>query len=363
MVLSSYPQSSRFVTNKWINETLALSDPKEGLTVTQLKELANLCGANAAQINVSHVSPKTYRAILHSIVDSGFPALLVFSTDDPDDHVVGVFGHTKNTDEWHPQTGPAYSGAPSAHYYASSEWVDHFIIHDDNFGPYFCFNSKSLEEEHGEEREADAKEENDNDEVLEEHGDVEHEGEQGEGSGTEPTIGAKWIFGIFPQEIKLFPSIAENLSAIQLYNVLSKETLAGESRWLNYITEYNWQYVLRTTLVHSDHYKDHLRGSVGHDGSRLGSDEMDFFDSLPKFFWMTEFSLPSLSTGNGSKLGEVLVEADKKLDEANMFDSIIGVRVPLNLFLSNPNSKMSSFKLSLDSHSKMFQRYEHNHEW
>ena len=106
------------------------------------------------------MEPAEYVSVLTSAADSGEIALLVFNTgpevdeEDPADpvalsnsHVVVVYGYTRNSDEWHPQAIPAYAqvGAPAAGHCPSSAWVDHFIIHDDNYGPYLALSSQALE--------------------------------------------------------------------------------------------------------------------------------------------------------------------------------------------------------------------------
>ncbi|OPY71418.1 MAG: hypothetical protein A4E63_01539 [Syntrophorhabdus sp. PtaU1.Bin050] len=86
--------------------------------------------------------PINYRDFVYQHIESGSPVLLVFSIDDRVSHVVPVLGHTLNTDVWAPEAVPAYLGDEPSRFedfYASVRaWVDHFIIHDDNFGMYFC---------------------------------------------------------------------------------------------------------------------------------------------------------------------------------------------------------------------------------
>jgi hypothetical protein len=128
------------ITNASINSLLNVVPPFSGLSIAQIQSVVNAYGGVTACVaDCKGISASTYLSILGSIVESGHIALLVFSTGhnvaaaQNMQHVVAVFGHTRNSDEWHPQAVPAYAGPQSAKYYPGSAWIDHFLIHDDNF--------------------------------------------------------------------------------------------------------------------------------------------------------------------------------------------------------------------------------------
>jgi hypothetical protein len=76
---------------------------------------------------------------LYGFIESGFPALVGFESDEPKPrrHIIPVFGHTFNEDTWLPNAQRAYFGGKLS-YYPSENWLSTFVVHDDNFGPYFC---------------------------------------------------------------------------------------------------------------------------------------------------------------------------------------------------------------------------------
>lgn len=147
-----------------INAIVGGDEPEKGLMVDQFKAgLVALTGNQVKVIDCEGLTPAEYVSVLTSAADSGDLALLVFQTQ-PDasrgqavetqgcegegahegkdeqvtHHVVVIYGYTRNSDEWHPQALPEYSGGPDATHRPASAWVDHFIIHDDNFGPYLA---------------------------------------------------------------------------------------------------------------------------------------------------------------------------------------------------------------------------------
>ena len=109
------------------NAVVARQNISEGLTLDEMVAVVEQLGGREAEvIDCSGMEPAQYLAIIASIVESGDRALLVFPTHKAgEEHVVTVFGHTRNSDEWHPQAIPAYAG-PSAQFYTSSMWIDHF---------------------------------------------------------------------------------------------------------------------------------------------------------------------------------------------------------------------------------------------
>lgn len=325
MALNTATENSNNTTNDSINTTLNIGPPILGLTLDQIVNVIADDGLKAQVTDCTNLSPATYTSLLDSIIESGFIALLVFKTSGPDEHVVTVFGHTRNSDEWHPQALPAYSGPGSSSYYPSSQWTDHFLIHDDNFGPYYCLSSKSF----------------DGSDKIEVH----------------------WIIGIYPTEIKLSPLLAEPIAAIVLDLLVPKMKVTGSDRWLDYMNSSKWKYILRTLLVRKDQYLDHIKKLVGHDNSKMAKTDMALLNTLPDLFWIAEFSLPGLFTGNRSKLGEVILDAKIEYDPKNFQGAVVGVRAPGLLLLIDKKQAVTSHVIGLKSHSAMFRQRYHEHEW
>jgi hypothetical protein len=325
MILNTMLSKIDVVSGQSINNLLGRLPSKSGLTIQDVEAvIQSVPGLSARVIDCSQFQDQVFSSSLVSVVESGHMALLVFTTGGSDEHVVTVFGHTRNTDEWHPQALPVYSGAPSAPYYPSSSWVDHFTIHDDNFGPYYSLSNRAL--------------------------------------SSLPAVKPHWIVAVRRSNPALLSVIAEILAAIQLANALPSFVSLSSNRWFDYITRGSWAYVLRTILVTKELYLKHLSAAIGHDGTRFTASELKSFDIIPEEFWMVEFSLPYLYTGNRSKLGEVLISTEN-LDAGNLEKSILGFRLPGLVLLPSQSGKFAGTSVSLLSHIPLFMSREHDQEW
>jgi hypothetical protein len=315
----------RQVTAKAVNNTLGIVPPVSGLTLQQVHDTIALRGISAVITDCSSISPPEYLSILASIVESGFVALLVFTTSRTDEHVVTIFGYTRNSDEWHPQALPEYSGPSSALYYPASSWIDHFLIHDDNFGPYYTLSSRAFE--------------------------------------SDPNVKAHWIIGLYPRSLQVLPHFAEANTAVVLTNVLPLLANLGKGKWFKYITTTQHKYILRTILMTKQSYIDHIQNGVAHDGSKAAPQEITMLQSLPDWFWMVEFSLPPLFTGNRSKLGEVLLDVDMLPGLIDFRELVAAVRLPeLWIWRVSPGN-IQGMQGGISAHLGIFQHRGHDHVW
>ncbi len=312
-----------------INTRLGITPPCEGLSLGQIVEVIESCGLEAEVADCDKLNLSQRLALLGSIVESGDQALLVFKTGEqrdglPEEHVVLVFGHTRHSDEWHPQAIPTYGGPGSAKYLSASAWIDHFLIHDDNLGPYYTLGSHALE--------------------------------------SDPDVTAHWIIAVRRQTPTLTANGAEGIAAATLTNILPLLATSACGKWFDYITQKTWKYVLRPILMDRADYLAHLAEAEGHDFSRMTEDEIARFELLPDRLWMVEFSLPALFTGNRSKLGEVLLEADPK-DLSEPEAVFVGLRMPNLMLVRNEAGDMVQSPSSLVSHSLVFRRTSCGTEW
>lgn len=299
-----------------IDKQVGDASSADGMRVEQIADaLAYFTGADIAQVNCDGLQAGEYASILTAVADSGDIALLVFKTgpkgefgevEEASDqgpqanHVVVVFGYSRNSDEWHPQAMPEYSGAPSARHSPASAWADHFIIHDDNFGPYLTLSSRALE--------------------------------------ADPSVEADHIIVVRRLKTNFDAHVAEAASAI----ILTQATQffaddAPDNRWLNYLLRYAKPFVTRPVLLTRDEYSAHLSSAVAHDGSTVGAQILEkVVNQLPEILWMVEFTVPDLYTGNHSKLGEVLLDANLANAETFSEERFTGIRVPSRFMLARP---------------------------
>jgi hypothetical protein len=317
-----------------INELVGITDPTKGMQVDDIIRVIEHFGYMVRVIAADRFNTQQYISALSAIVESGDRALLVFTTGNArdtssqDEHVVLVIGHTRHSDEWHPQAIPAYAGPSATPYYPSSEWIDHFLIHDDNFGPYLTLSSHALEHN--------------------------------------PNVSAKHIIAIRERDTNLEAPFVEPLAASQLGNLLPSFKDRNCDRWLQRIAGTGGPFVLRSLLITRAAYTEHLAVSRGHDGSAISESELNLLRVLPEHFWIVEFSLPALFTGNHSKLGEVIIAAheDPSVDIEDQALTL-AVRLP-GFFLTRKVVDDENFDVttvSLTSHSPVFRLSSNTQIW
>jgi hypothetical protein len=316
-----------FVTNASINSLLAIKPPFSGLSISQIQTAINAYGGVTACVaDCTNLSAATYLSILSSIVESGHIALLIFSTAQNIQHVVAVFGHTRNSDEWHPQAVPAYAGPQSARYYPGSAWIDHFLIHDDNFGPYYSLSSRALE--------------------------------------VDPQVKAQFIIALHPDGVpNMVASYAETIAAIMLTNWFPSLGSLSSNRWYQYMIKNKSSYVLRTILIARSTYTEHLRNMKDHDGNANDPSEIANFGALPERFWMIEISVPYLFTGNRTKLGELLLDAQQAVNPADLNGIFLAMRLPGLLLVKDAAGDVQHRDLGVCAHVPMFQCRVHDQVW
>jgi len=277
--------------------------------------------------------PLPYWRFIYSIIESGFP-VLVFFTAGQLQHVICVIGHTLNSDVWDGEARLAYSGAPRAEYLSSASWVDHFVMHDDNYGMYFCMPSKALYPRT-------------------------KDGESFQLTGA---------LGIVPTQIEVGPVEAELHASVALRNTLSSSDLR-ECYWLRVLKQEDAVFgkwlVLRTLFVSKGRYQQHLQEMEDVEGNVLkASDIRVLMDrNLPEHFWMTEITLTDVYTANKRKLGEVLfdlsdpqIKGDDSLDAytRKVFSKCLAIRLPGNIVIPRAESEdavsLSVSRTSLTGH-------------
>lgn len=349
MVVNSMRPGKARLTNRAINDALG-GVPSDGLVPSQIKTIIESAGDLSVDIvNCQNIKAVDYISILTAAAESGDIALLTFTTgakgsrqtgvlsgaevpEAPDDeagadtHVVVVVGHTLNSDEWHPQALPAYSGLPGSRYSPSSDWVDHFVIHDDNFGPYFTLSSRALE--------------------------------------LDPSVKASRIIIIRDRPCHSKAFAAEAAASVVLSKLLPPLVGLASNSWFDRITTSEQDYVTRPVLVTRERYMAHIEAAVGHDGSRTTADERAVLATLPEHFWMVEFTIADLFTGNKSKLGEVLFQPN--WDRCDV-SQLCALRLPglFCLHASDPEGRQVAepHSWSLTSHVGIYRTRNHDHEW
>ncbi|MFO8008844.1 MAG: hypothetical protein R6V05_14040 [Candidatus Brocadiia bacterium] len=264
-----------------------------GLDEKAIWECAEQCGFAPKRWDFFANPNIEYHDVVYPMVESGCPTLLEFTTIPGQySHVVPVLGHTLNTDAWAPQAEPAYSRYSPVFppHISTSRWVDHFIISDDNFGPYLCLPVLSLRKR------------------------------------TIPRwdsqFRARKAIALFSQRVG-YTSVSVERKAASVYWFVLKELSSGTatSRVKEQIFTPVWRAVddpkyhrpspvMRMVLSDRDAYLDHLRQTI-YGREELPTDIAARLMDLEGRFWVCEVTLPDLYTGNKTKLGDILIGAGR----------------------------------------------------
>jgi hypothetical protein len=289
------------ISNRQINETLGIDHTagrtvKGGLRVEQIElVLKNFGLFPYAQDFLTHAEVD-YAEYLYPFVESGNPVILSFHPTYDSGHVVTIIGHTMNSDRWDCEAHLAYDpgSRPFELFHASSTWVDHFLINDDNFGMYTALPVGYLRNP-----------------IRPRY---------------DPTRRARWVVSVFPSASAVLPYVAElyavEKSVVSLRKLEGGKDSAGRplletiprNRWLSRLIaqskEPTKRLVARTVLTEKGEYVAFLRrisDLKDSEGSQLRPEDISDVESLlPVKFWVTEMTLPDLYTANKHKLGDMI---------------------------------------------------------
>jgi hypothetical protein len=125
----------------------------------------------------------------------------------------------------------------------------------------------------------------------------------------------------------------------------------SDNYWIDYLADKKDVLILRSVLMDKARYIEHLKDARAHDQSRLDRDSLARLDLIEDRFWMVEFSLPPLYTGNQSKLGEVIVSIQDGLDNV---ERVRAIRLPGSVLTRIDPETLTLKPCSLESHSAVF---------
>jgi hypothetical protein len=264
--------------------------------------------------------PTEYQRQLYGFIESGCPALIGFEADpkpgqssEPARHAIPVFGHTFDEDAWLPDAHRLYFGG-SLSYYPSENWLGNFVIHDDNFGPYFYLPRHFLKK--------------DNFRLM--------YGLKGCAS-TFNAVDAEAIAFAFCDAIRRrYPRLHRDW-----YDRFAIYTQRG---WL----------VLRTLMIGKADYLRHIREVESREHDRLEPEFQQHFEQfLPAHFWMVEASAPELFACTRRKFGELLLAIDKPAQPLE-FALLLAARLP-GFLLLNPGGGNINIRITkLIGHTPLF---------
>jgi hypothetical protein len=263
--------------------------------------------------------PTEFQRDLYGFVESGFPALMGFELDPPPGatngsrHVIPVFGHTFNEDTWLPNAQRAYFGG-DGRYYPSENWLSTFLVHDDNFGPYYCLPRSFLKQEK-----------------------------------------FRLIYGIHLEALALRAAEAEAIGFSYIDAIAKSFRFTGQGWYDRFVIfcRSGWL-VLRTILVQKAAYLSHLNGLRDWDERSLEPESISILEShLPGKFWLIEASATELFASSRRKFGEVLLAADKTMPKPLDTSLLIAGRLP-GMYFVNQTTGFGVTQTQLQGHSALF---------
>ncbi len=279
----------------------------EGLSSLELEKVFRYYGFKPYKQTFLKENQRYFREFIYGFIESGYPALLTFTTPSPSNeiigHVVAVVGHTWNGNSWLPPAFANYAGRfnPEKPYLSSLGWIDDLLVHDDNFGMQLSLPAHAFKPE--------------------DYPDP--------GIGFTPTE----AIGILPlrKSVKLLAHNAERIAFSAIHQVFNMFYTEGDLPKENYYLEHLQGHILhphartavcRTSLVERSDYLEHLRqednkGKVYIDSSL---NQIAAHLSNCKRVWLVEVSEPDLYVGNLSKVIDVIINPE--------FDALDSVKAP-----------------------------------
>jgi hypothetical protein len=315
-----------------------LDEKAPGLNASQINKVLESYGLTFTWMDFFENPNVEYDEYIYRFLESRCPVILAFSTATMF-HVVPVIGHTLNTDIWRPEAEFAYKrDLGRLNYKSSAAWVDHFIIHDDNFGMYFCLPVGALKRV-----------------TLPKYDSI---------------FRTYQAVAIIPSSLKTPAWEAEWASLIVIRDKLKKisERSLPIDEWSIRVLKSESIYsprpvIVRTLFLKKDDYKKSLNDK-DFKGNRYSENEKkQLLKNLPDLFWMSEITIQDLYTANKTKIIDFFYTCDKAPNKKNtdIFERWIQIRCPYALIVNNKNGDEIVSKMSVESHYPLY-RFENSED-
>lgn len=245
-----------------------------GVSPEQMQSVLSDCGLEYSKIiheptKTTLKLPGDYQSDLYGAIESGQPALLGFELNDKRRHIIPVIGHTFNEDTWVAPAARAYFDGGLS-YFPSENWLSTYVVHDDNFGPYYCIPRHFLQKDN-----------------------------------------FRIILSLKRHPSKTGSVEAEAIALAYLKGIAS--ALSDGNVWMERFKAYaqSGLLVLRALHVTRKEYLNHVQAGECWDGQVVDGDCVTRMEpELPEFFWMVETSAPELFSATRRKFGEILIASD-----------------------------------------------------
>jgi len=344
MTINNIP-NIEIITTEDINKILSIDHVKvkikhnQGLSEEDIKMVLEKHGLSYNHKDFFEEPNVMYDDYIYRYIESKCPVLLVFTTDDYlNAHVVSVIGHTLNTDIWKPEAEQAYTSRATIidSNKSASKWIDHFIIHDDNFGMYSCLPVDTLKRV-----------------TL---------------PRQDPRFRASFAISVIPAGVHT-PGWEAEWASLYILRAFLKDLIKNNVRlddWtgrivMSMLTNPPQPIVARTFLSKKEEYESTLYEKDFDGNSFTDEDRQNLTRNLPDLFWITEVTLPDLYTTNKHKIVDLFYVSDEPMaTSVNDFNCRWKqIRFPGALYANIPGFK--PVPLNVVGHYPLF-RYDYKGE-
>ena len=264
--------------------------------------------------------PTEFQRDLYGFIESGCPALVGFELDEPTPgpdgsprHVIPVIGHTFNDDTWVPDAQRSYFGGKLS-YFPSESWLSSYVVHDDNFGPYYCMPRHFLKKDN-----------------------------------------FRIIYGLKTQ-VTPFNAVEAEAIGFDFFGAIVKRFPRLGQDWYDRFAVFQrcGLLVLRTALIRKADYIAHLQSLRSRDYVGLEPALVQKFQNhLPETFWMVEASAPELFASSRRKFGEILLSAQLPVPKPLNLSLLLAARVP-GLVMIQQQNNVPIDQTQLQGHTGLF---------
>ncbi|MFH1069175.1 MAG: hypothetical protein V1794_06080 [Candidatus Glassbacteria bacterium] len=219
--------------------------------------------------------------LIYRYIESGIPVIVGIRTGS-ENHALVIIGHTFSPDTWMslPFRGYYRQGKTGKYYNSSTEWIEQFVVQDDNYGPYMLARKELFETKLCELL------------IVPLPGFVYLRAEEAEKFVGTMITGSRGTF------------ISE------LYKRIDRSQLHQETEvWIKELLENakREEIVLRTYLIKSLDWKNKQKNSTTDAEYHSIIDNMN----LPNHVWVVEVSWPSIFRHSRYQCGEIIVDSSE----------------------------------------------------
>lgn len=264
------------------------SIPSQGMSGQQIGVSLSKLDKDPVLYDFTREKPlQSEEQIIYRYLESGIPVVIGIVAG-AEMHALVVVGHTFTPDSWEAQTITAYYNQPKTggFYHCCTNWIERFVVQDDNLGPYTLVHSDFLR-----------------------------------------SSACKLIAVGLPKNIiycmaEDAETIARDLLSPQRYDVtcifkkfmeaeeknINKETLFWYREFTNYVKTN--ELVLRTYLRNSEEWKKTTSTTESY------NEYKDILDNLPmpEMIWIVEVSWPQIFRHGRKLCGEIIIDPTDQID-------------------------------------------------